>query len=287
MNSTRGAASGEAWFAPLRGLAVNGPASVVAPSNQPVESRRDDGTLWRRHWVDGERLVIDFVGAAMAEVVDGTVWFDRALDEQMSEHLVLDHVLPLWLANEGRLVVHAALVARDDVGAALIGRSGAGKSTLTTFLGGNGWRVGGDDGIVISPGPPTTAEATYPSIRLTDQSVELLDTRDATPIAGKSRLSLSAFDVIANEVGLAVLVFVEPEAGSVSSVSGLGSAATHAKLFGATFHADLDPDGNLAAVFDQLGTVVEGTTAVSLRVGRGVDGLESARFLLDGLVDEG
>ncbi len=265
-------------------LQLRATRSLDVPQTRCVESRRNDGTLWRRHWDDEQKLVIDFVGVALAEVTADTITFDRQLSNQVTEHLVLDHALPLWLAWRGALVVHAGLVVCRGAGVALIGRSGAGKSTLTTHLGTNGWLVGGDDGIVIEPSSPPTAEATYASIRLTDNSVDLLDVDDHTPIAGKHRLGLGSFDVLEEPVDLAVLAFVEPA--DTTAIERLGPAATHAALFGSTFHADLDPDRTLPRVFEELAHVVEATIAVTLRVGRGIDGLDAARDALEELLDQ-
>ncbi len=267
-----------------RQLEVLAPGPIVVPDPPGVESRRLDGTLWRRHWTDGDRLVVDFMEAGCAEVIGNQVRFNRTLDEQSLEHIVLDHILPLWLAWTNHLVVHAALAAKAGKGFALIGPSGSGKSTLVSHLAYCGWQVGGDDGIVISADKPPLADATYPSIRLTDQSVALLGAADTTPIAGKSRLRLGTFDLLDAPIELGALVFVEPNDTSVSRLIELGRGRAHALLFGATFHADLDAGGSLPAVFDHLGAVVEQTIPVRLCVGRGRDGLESARRLLEQLV---
>ena len=265
-------------------LRLRAPRAIDLPETRCVESRRSDGELWRRHWDDNQQLVIDFVDVTLVEVAADSITFDRELPGQVIEHIVLDHVLPLWLAWRGALVIHAGLAARSGAGVALIGQSGAGKSTLTTHLGRHGWLVGGDDGIVITPASTTTAEAIYASIRLTDESVDLLEFHDHTPIAGKHRLALSSFDVLDSPVNLDVLAFVEPA--QTTSVEPLGPAAAHAALFGSTFHSDLDPAGALPRVFDDLGHVIEVTTAVRLHVGRGIDGLDAARFALEEILDQ-
>ena len=48
-------------------------AAVPLPRSQPVEARNMDGVVWRRHWWESTRLVIDFVDLAVA-VVDDVSW---------------------------------------------------------------------------------------------------------------------------------------------------------------------------------------------------------------------
>ena len=54
-----------------------------------------------------------------------------------------------WLAGQGRPVVHAAMVARDGVGALLSGPSHSGKSTITAACGAGGLDVCGDETIAL------------------------------------------------------------------------------------------------------------------------------------------
>lgn len=263
-------------------LVVSQVASIDPPDRDPIPSHRIDGTLWRRHWHEPHRLVIDFVGAVVVEVNHSAITFDREISSDAKEHIVLDHILPLWLAWRGNLVIHAGLVADGDRGVALIGRSGAGKSTLTAHLANQGWQLGGDDGIVVTGVAPPLAEATYSSIRLTDQSVALLGATEHSPIAGKHRLLTTAMSSLECPVPLRLLAFVEPAARS--SATPMGAAATHAQLFGSTFHADLDPERSLPSMFEAIAGVVDAVPGVTLRVGRGIEGLEATREQLQELL---
>lgn len=62
-------------------------------------------------------------------------------------HYVVDHVVPRVLTLRRMPVMHAAGVAHADRGLLLAAPSGSGKSSLSLWLGLNGWRFYGDDGI--------------------------------------------------------------------------------------------------------------------------------------------
>jgi hypothetical protein len=75
---------------------------------------------------------------------------NASVRESTIRHLLLDQVLPLALAAEGRLVLHASAVYRENAGiVALAGPAGAGKSTLAAALIREGWRVVSDDGLLV------------------------------------------------------------------------------------------------------------------------------------------
>jgi hypothetical protein len=108
-------------------LVVEDHAPVAVPSSPPVEARRQDAWIWRRHWIEANRLVVEFVDLTLVEVdqSSGAVVFDRELPPEMEQHLLLDHVLPLVLASRGAVVLHGAVISRSGAGAVLIGATGA------------------------------------------------------------------------------------------------------------------------------------------------------------------
>ncbi|KAA1395193.1 hypothetical protein [Aeromicrobium ginsengisoli] len=83
-------------------------------------------------------------------------------------HLVIDHVVPQWLAMRGDLVLHASAVQAPGGGAvAFVGESGRGKSTTTTGLGQLGWRFVADDACrVVQSGSMHEIVPSYPGVRL-------------------------------------------------------------------------------------------------------------------------
>ncbi|HEV2070522.1 MAG TPA: hypothetical protein VGR26_12070 [Acidimicrobiales bacterium] len=273
---------------PLHGpaLTVSGIAPIRLPDAAPVEARRADNVVWRRHWLEEERLAIEFVGLAAVEVdeASGSVTFDRHLPREMEQHLLLDHVLPLVLARRGRLVVHGGVVSRHGRGAVLIGASGAGKSTLTAFAWQQGWTVGGDDGAVLYDTDPPVVEPTYATVRLTPGSAELLGIvpETSSAVVGKRRITGDgdrAFRQQRVEVGL--IAIIEPAAaGQPARFQQLDGGEAHARLFGSTFHAELSGTGLLPGVIDRLASIVEASTVGRLTVPHGIEGLAAAERLL-------
>ncbi len=263
-----------------------GPIGVVSPpGSEPVEAQRSDDVVWRRHWLEEDRLVVEFVNLATVEVTEtGTVIFDRRLSDEMEQHLLLDHILPLVLARKGALVVHGGIISWDGKAILLMGSSGAGKSTLTAFAWQRGWTVGGDDGAVLYPTKPPTMEPTYPTLRLTPVTANLLriEPSATSSVVSKLRITGEGSRAFRQErVELRLIVSVEPAgAGEIPAFERLRAADAHAKLFGSTFHAELLGKRLLPAIVEGLASIVETTTVGRLTVPRGLDGLAAAEDLL-------
>lgn len=268
-----------------RVLHVEGPRPVALPSEAAVESRRADAVVWRRHWIEPDRMVIEFVDLAWVEVrdADRTVAFDRPLPPDMEEHLLLDHVLPLVLARDGHIVLHGGLISLDRRGAVVIGASGAGKSTVIAFAWQQGWTVGGDDGTVVVPSSPPRGEPTYSTIRLSAASVELLgiDPDLTVPVAGKLRIDdpRRPFEPAAVDLRVIASIVRAPE-GAAASFERLDAMDAHALLFGSTFHAELSGGLRLATTVDQLARIIEAADVGRLTVPDGRPGLAATEAVL-------
>lgn len=272
-----------------RVLRVEGPRPVALPPEPPVESRRADAMVWRRHWIEPDRMVIEFVDLAWVEVRDvtSTVAFDRPLPPDMEEHLLLDHVLPLVLARDGHTVLHGGLMSLDGTGAVVIGASGAGKSTMIAFAWQQGWTVGGDDGTVVVPSSPPRAEPTYSTIRLSAASIELLgiDPSSTVPVAGKLRIDDPTRPFAPDAVAVRVVAsVVRAPAGAAASFERLDGMDAHALLFGSTFHAELSGGRRLTTTVDHLARIIETADVGRLTIPGGRRGLAAAeRVLRDAL----
>lgn len=276
-----------------RTLRIGPVGPIDLPTDPPVVAQRADGSTWRLHWISAGRLVVDIVDLARIAVdPDGTVTVDRELDEELEEHLVFDHVLPLVLAGDGHLVLHGGITSLDGRGVALVGSSGAGKSTLVGHAWRHGWTVGNDDGVVLTAetadGP--WAEPTYATLRLTPSGAELvgIDPADTSPVVGKLRVDdrLGA-PFRQAPVRLHVVAIVEPAAsGAEARFERLTGMDAHAELFGSTFHADFARDRRLPQVLATLADVVEGAVIGRVFVPRGRAGLEGAERVLRSLVTE-
>lgn len=268
-----------------RVLNVEGHRPVDLPAEPGVEARRSDAVIWRRHWTESDRMVIEFIDLACVEVRDATrtVAFDRPLPPDLEEHLLLDHVLPLVLARDGHTVLHGGLISLDRKGAVVIGASGAGKSTMIAFAWQQGWTVGGDDGTVVVPSSPPRAEPTYSTVRLSAASVELLgiDPDSTVPVAGKLRIDDARRPFEPDAVDLRVLAsIVRAPEGAAASFERLDAMDAHALLFGSTFHAELSSGPRLASTVDHLARIIEAADVGRLTVPEGRPGLAAAEAVL-------
>jgi hypothetical protein len=273
-------------------LSVAAVRAIARPQGPPFESRLSDGFVWRRHWADGGRLVVEIVDIAVVEVDDATatITVDRVLDPEMEQHLIFDHVLPLVLARSGAIVLHGAVISRGGRGIALMGKTGAGKSTLTAYAWQQGWTIGGDDGAVLHPDGPLV-EPTYSTVRLTEAAARLIgvDPSSCSPIVGKLRLPASSDgDFDGAPVELIAIVAVEPAGeGGAAAFERLDAIDAHARLFAGCFHADFSGEARLPALMTGLASVVEEALVGRLTVPRGLEGLAEAERSLTSIVAVG
>lgn len=259
---------------------------VALPTSAGLEALTREGLLWRRSWVSPDRLVLDFIGVAVVEVrsPEGSIAFDRTLDPETEQHLLLDHVLPMILAWQGEIVVHGAVLGCGDKAAMLVGPSGAGKSTLTAFAGAKGWTIAGDDGAVLGLESQMTVEPTYPTVRLSPDALRLLDisSDDASSVAGKYRLPLAGAKSDRQQrraLSLVAILNAVP-AGRAATFTRLRGVEAHAALFGGTIHADLRQAEMVSHVVGGLARVAAEVSVGRLAVPRGRAGLAAAERVL-------
>lgn len=111
------------------------------------------------------------------------------LDDNTLEHLLVDQVLPRFLAHEGDLLLHACAVVIAGRTVLILGESGWGKSTLAALMRRAGHELLSDDCVHIrSRGDGFVALPTYPSLRLFADSLDQVfpDAIGATAVAGYS-----------------------------------------------------------------------------------------------------
>lgn len=168
----------DAWFLNQR-LATGEPWLSAA--------RVPEGYLLRFHgWADffldrrGQRIVcLEAAGVARDAL----------------RHLILDHVLPLALSQQGRHVLHATAVETDWGVCAFTGPAGAGKSTLAASFLRKGYPVLCDDCLVLrDDGGRIEALPAYAQVRLRPDSFAVLrqgltQVPPANDASGKCRIS--------------------------------------------------------------------------------------------------
>jgi len=94
-------------------------------------------------------------------------------DEATLSHLLLDQVLPRFLAWSGEIVIHAGAIETDGYGIAFLGESGHGKSSMTAGFLQAGGRVLSDDAITVTQRSEGIYMAgLYPCLRLWPRAVE-------------------------------------------------------------------------------------------------------------------
>lgn len=94
------------------------------------------------------------------------------VDAATLEHLLVDQVLPRFLAQEGRLSSHASAISTPVGTLLFLGMSGWGKSTLAGLLQSRGLEVLSDDCVLLGEAAGrVTALPTYESLRLYGDSL--------------------------------------------------------------------------------------------------------------------
>lgn len=255
--------------------------SVATPDDEPTygwPGLEDRGARW--FWFREHGLIADFVGTATFDLdaKNGLIKVAAQCNDALVEHLVLDHLVSMYLASTDRIVVHGALVSKNGCGVILHAPSGTGKSTTAAYLEANGWALHGDDGVVVHGSPPL-AQATYGSLRLLRNSLEMLDINDAEYLTiGKSRPRTATFTP--GEVPLKLVVAMERDGDRESSLDHLGGVDAWVKLVQACFVADVKDPQHRQQQVDQSMSVIGDVAVARLKMGDGVDGLQQAEALL-------
>jgi len=126
-----------------------------------------------------------------------TCFLDQDSSMKMLRHLLLNQIIPRYLATTGRLVLHASAVTLENgKSVAFLGNSGFGKSTLVSSFHRNGARLINDDCILLECGDNgVTVVGGLVGIRLFPDSVNAVFTEASgftnyTPYTDKQQLFL-------------------------------------------------------------------------------------------------
>jgi hypothetical protein len=151
---------------------------------------------------NGDEYLYVFPGSATFHIsLDGLIscFLHQDSTMQMLRHLLLNQIIPRYLATVGRLVLHASAVTLENgKSVAFLGNSGFGKSTLVSSFHRNGAQLINDDCILLEFGESgVTAIGGLVGIRLFPDSVNAVFTEAAgftnyTPYTDKQQLFLKS-----------------------------------------------------------------------------------------------
>lgn len=242
---------------------------------------------WRHHWLDADEVALslaqsgtdywlrfpglaDFLLQPSADRI--LLAADASADDNTLEHLLVDQVLPRFLAHREQLLVHASAVTLEGRHALFLGPSGWGKSTLAGLLQQHGHAVYSDDCVELRlANDRHVALPTYPSLRLYSDSLDTLfpGTMETTPVASyseKLRVSLELPEgALAGVPVDALYVLGDPAHASESvRISPMRPSQTCRALIAHSFRLDLaDRAGNVAH-FARCAAVVNAVPAFQL-----------------------
>jgi hypothetical protein len=271
-------------------------ASIVTDHTDVAVTVEPSGPLapavstWLHEW----RLGRDLPRVAFGRTNDGYVCrFDRSTEFVISEcgsviraphpatdadtpieHLLLDQVVPLALAQQGHLLLHASAVHVPGVGAlAILGRSRRGKSTLAAALARHAAVLADDCVRVDRHSGQFQAVPSYPGLRLwSDAGAKILSNGKAAPFQTVG-CRLRGIFVLGTRAtrGPAVAVRVIPAPHALVQV------ARH------QFQLDVTDRTWLAHSFEMLTALVASVPVYRLRVRDGLDVVDDAAA---GLVEQ-
>ena len=245
----------------LRVIGIEGSARILP-----------DTVEWLHDWCDGEEVVLSLAREALdywLRVPDYAdfllqpatcrilVSADSTQDTATLEHLLVDQVLPRFLAQQGELLVHASTVTMGYRHTLFLGPSGWGKSTLAGLLQRRGHDVLSDDCVQLNTeGTRLNAVPTYPSLRLNADSLDAVfpDLTETAPVASYSDkrrvpMSLPAGADISVPVSALYLLGDPANAGNTICITPLRPAEICLALIKHSFRLDL---GDRAASARQL-----------------------------------
>ena len=147
----------------------------------------------------GDEYLFEFPFSSTFHITSGLIscYLHESSSMQMLRHLLLNQVIPRYLATTGLLVLHAGAVTLENgKSVAFLGNSGFGKSTLVSSFHRHGAQLINDDCIMLDCGENgVTAIGGLVGIRLFPDSVNAVFTEAAgftnyTPYTDKQQLFL-------------------------------------------------------------------------------------------------
>lgn len=171
--------------------------------------------------------------------VVGDYWLSDASPLPLAQGLLAAEMgmnLQVALGHRRHLLLHAAVVARDDRAILMSGVSGAGKSTLALMLSQRGWRFLGDEFAMIDPDTglahpfPRPVSLKNESLALIPDGYRVGPLLTGTPKGDVRHVAPPASAIAAMERPARPVLLVFPRFGFPSALSGLAPTETFVRL---------------------------------------------------------
>jgi HprK-related kinase A len=221
---------GSAWPAPLNAL-----AALYAGYPQPRDGipdftvRLEPEKPWRRWLRPSVAIRGDYVlpDAAPLALEHGLLAAELGMNLQMA------------LGQRRYLLLHASSVERDGRALLMTGESGAGKSTLAALLAERGWRLMGDEFVLLDP---TTGQVwAFPrAISLKNEAIDVMTAQlpadrfgpvlDGTPKGTIRHLRPDACAIAAMDIPATPALLLFPRYGFAEALRGVGAAEVFVRL---------------------------------------------------------
>jgi hypothetical protein len=224
-----------------------------------------------------------------ADADEAFYWVEAAKNVAFQERAApFRTILQWWMADHGRLLVHAAAVGRDGEGVLIAGKERSGKSTTAMLCLRHGLQFAGDDYVALAHDPPDFAYSLYASVKLEASLLPrfsdlpcTLDDGAGVP-AEKAVIQLARYEARALVDRLAIRAVLLPRfvPGDVTAIAAASAADGMRGLAPTTVFLQT---GGRAEAFRTLAGFTRRTRCYVLNLGNDLDGVAGVilRFLED------
>lgn len=221
--------------------------------------RLPHGDVWLFVGRDGSAYILRFPGMAEFRIAGDSIVCHAVPDVRADtvRHLFLDQALPLLLSREGKLILHASVVANAATAFAFMGSSGLGKSTLAASFATVGFEILTDDCVVLDTYQNGVfATPVYPSLRLQPETAARLcpEASSTSPMAHyslKQRLSGDAGIRFRTDAVQLKRVYVLQK-GPTACVESLPARESFVEVLKHAFMMDVDDRAALSTEFNAI-----------------------------------
>lgn len=214
---------------------------------------------------------LDFCGPSIKVrmLADGS---GATADENTIEHLLVDQVLPRFMAQQGELLIHASALTFAGRTALFLGESGWGKSTLAGLLHRAGHDLLSDDCVQLKQADGHyLALPTYPSLRLFDDSLDgaFPGSTGSTAVAAYSKkrrlpVATAAPGVVTAPVVALYLLDEPSEAITQTTIAGMRPVSACLELMRHAFKLEIGDRARTQRLFAACSDVARAIPAFSL-----------------------